>query len=168
MQNAKWIQNLLTSSCEIIESSFNIISWVDPKKSLIVYLGVSFIWLCLIFIKTRYLILVAGLHQFISGGLRRFKVNRRGYKSEERGERDEKVGVGNPVTNFIARVPNDEDLRRYYFYENFRMGQIEKERIEEKRRRARLRTIWNSKFQARIGVRERAHRRRAGRRRLPR
>ncbi|GMI12850.1 hypothetical protein TrVE_jg13537 [Triparma verrucosa] len=154
MQNAKWIQNLLTSSCEIIESSFNIISWVDPKKSLIVYLGVSFIWLCLIFIKTRYLILVAGMHQFISGGLRRFKVNRRGYKSEERGERDEKVGVGNPVTNFIARVPNDEDLRRYYFYENFRMGQIEKERIEEKRRRARLRTIWNSKFQARIGVRE--------------
>ncbi|GMI17155.1 hypothetical protein TrLO_g15726, partial [Triparma laevis f. longispina] len=171
MQNARWIQNLIRNVVEVIESGFNIVSWVDPHKSVLVYVVVALVWFCLIVIKTRHLILIGGMHQFISGWLRSRRKKMKKKLAKESAEKEEgesveegednaekekeaRVQLGNPVTNLITMVPNSEDLRRYYFYENFRLGQIEKERIAEKRRIARLRTIWNSKFQAKIGVRD--------------
>ena len=121
---------------------------------MLVYVGICLILVCLLVVKTRYLILLGGLQQFLSGLLRSGRRKKKEKRKEE-GEGEgagERKGGGNPVSNLISMVPTNEDLRRYYFWENFRLGEIEKDRINEKRRVARLRTLFKAKFQGSISL----------------
>eukprot|EP00520_Triparma_pacifica_P004561 CAMPEP_0118655016 /NCGR_PEP_ID=MMETSP0785-20121206/12698_1 /TAXON_ID=91992 /ORGANISM="Bolidomonas pacifica, Strain CCMP 1866" /LENGTH=269 /DNA_ID=CAMNT_0006547715 /DNA_START=1 /DNA_END=810 /DNA_ORIENTATION=- len=152
MQTAKWIQNLIASIVDVIESAFNIVSWVDMHKSMLVFVALGAVFVLLICIPTRWVVLVAVLQQFGMGlYMKMTRETRRKRRMAEKKRRraraiEDKEEWGNPVLNLISSVPTGEDLRRNYFWESFRKGQVEKNAMENKRREGRLREIWKAKF----------------------
>jgi hypothetical protein len=152
MQTAKWIQNLIASIVDAIESAFNIVSWVDMHKSMLVFVALGAVFVLLICIPTRWVVLIGVLQQFGMGLYVKMtrEARRKRRKLEKKRKRgrpeEEKEEWGNPVLNLISSVPTGEDLRRNYFWESFRRGQVEKNVMEKKRREARLREIWKAKF----------------------
>jgi hypothetical protein len=133
-------------------------------------LVVSLSLLCLLF-PTRYLVLAGGLFEFANGyrigrreredGKRKeSKKKREKEKMEKDAEREKaeaEVGKevnGGPVYNLIASAPTNEDLRRHYFWESKRRGEVERARVAEKRRVGRLSTIWKAKWQGSCFVRQ--------------
>jgi len=160
MQTAKWIQNLIANIVDVVESVFNIVTWVDMHKSMLVFVAASLVWLMLIFVPTRWVVMIAVLQQFGMGlYLRVTRESRRKRRKLERRRRrrakeaEEKEEWGNPVLNLLSTVPTGEDLRRKYFWESFRRGLVEKIAMGKKRREGRLREIWKARFSGMIKLR---------------
>ena len=159
MQTARWIQNLISRFVDLAESVFNIFNWADVHKSMLFFVGLTLLWFFLIIVKTRYIFLVCGLQQFLMGlYLKLTKEQRRKRRRERlhaqkrrssRGQDDDEalaIAAGNPMLNLLASIPTNEDLRRCYFWENFRRGLVEKMALECRRREARLREIWKARY----------------------
>jgi hypothetical protein len=150
---------LIASIVDAIESAFNIVSWVDMHKSMLVFVALGAVFLLLICIPTRWVILIAILQQFGTGLYMKWtrEARRKRRKLEKKRKRgtpeEEKEEWGNPVLNLISSVPTGEDLRRNYFWESFRRGQVEKSVMENKRREGRLREIWKAKFAGNVKLR---------------
>jgi hypothetical protein len=50
------------------------------------------------------------------------------------------------VINFFTSVPTNEDLRRYYFWEAVKVGEVEREILASKKRATRLTKLWKAQW----------------------
>jgi hypothetical protein len=50
------------------------------------------------------------------------------------------------MINFFTSVPTNEDLRRYYFWEAVKVGEVERELLASKKRAARLTKLWKAQW----------------------
>jgi hypothetical protein len=98
----KHIQNLLEDWLGWIESCKNLLSWAHPRKTAAIYAVMVVGFLTLLVVPTRYMIMCAGVYEF----LYKFFPEQEEYPNVIRAE------------NLVASVPNDEDLRRVYYWRN--------------------------------------------------
>ena len=81
-----------------IEGLKNLVNWTNPKKTMFIYVAVVLLWITAIFIKGRYLLLLAGLSQFFY----KYMPNADGTQFSDR------------FHNMMQSVPNDDDLDSIY------------------------------------------------------
>lgn len=59
--NAQWLQNMLGSFLDRVESIRNLFTWASPHKSVIVFVSISIAWIILFMIPTRAIVFMAGM-----------------------------------------------------------------------------------------------------------
>lgn len=56
------------------------------------------------------------------------------------------------IMNALSSVPNDEDLRKAYFWESARISERESSQLAAERRVSRLKQLWNAKWFSMVKV----------------
>ena len=59
--NAQWLQNMLGSFLDNVESTRNLFTWASPHKSALVFLSICATWITLYFIPTRVILFFVGM-----------------------------------------------------------------------------------------------------------
>ena len=101
------------------------------------------LWFILWLIPGRIIILVGGLYVFIDNFIQKFwkKENVINMKNFEN---NEPAPIPIVCNNFLQSIPNDEDLRRIYFWESLRVGEKERKKYARTKRVSRLRVLWSA------------------------
>uniref|UniRef100_A0A7S2KQJ6 Uncharacterized protein n=2 Tax=Leptocylindrus danicus TaxID=163516 RepID=A0A7S2KQJ6_9STRA len=154
--NAQWLQNTLGNLLDFVESFRNLFTWACPQKSMLVFSALSMVWIVLCIIPTRFIILSAGLYEFVGKHIMTaFSVDSSedGNESDDDEENEENSIDNQPSIpilthfyNLVAAVPNDEDLRRAYFWEARRMGGVERDDLAQSKRISRLKSLWRARW----------------------
>ena len=157
MENAKSVQNVVGAVADYSEKVFNLLNWADPEKTMIVFGCCVALMVVFLLFKTRWVVFAGGLFEFWRGWQEERRRKRRlagGGRAKKVDEKATDADDSSPLLNLIAATPSNEDVYRHYFWESKRRGEIEKEKVAEKRRRGRLATIWKAKWQGRAGIKE--------------
>ena len=158
------IQNTLGGVLDTIERLRNVFNFASPNRSSIIVVCLLALWLILAIIPTRAILLIGGLAQyaatFYSAFGKRFRtkkavarpapVSRRSSSAEANAD----AGVATRITNFLAGLPTDEDLRRAYFWEARREGEKAREELALKKRMLRLNRLWRAQWFGTVELKE--------------
>ena len=158
------IQNTLGGVLDTIERLRNVFNFASPNRSSIIVVCLLALWLILAIIPTRAILLIGGLAQyaatFYSAFGKRFRtkkavarpalVSRRSSSAEANAD----AGVATRITNFLAGLPTDEDLRRAYFWEARREGEKAREELALKKRMLRLKRLWRAQWFGTVELKE--------------
>ena len=151
------VQNTLGSIIDSIEGLINILNFTDPYKSSMVFAGLVPVWIVTRLIPTRYIVLVAGMAQY---GVT--FVDKYGEdigilpKKEAAKEPTEKKGKPNPILvkikNALRSIPNNEDLRKTYFWESRKLGAEKARKYALAKRESRLAKLWKAKWHSSMKI----------------
>lgn len=136
------VQNWLASTLDQIESTKNLLNWTHPSKSSLVFAAAVMLWLLFVFVPTRYVILAVGCFEFGKAFIPALQPPPADH-----------VPAGSLPSNLLAAVANDEDLRRSYTTEAKAFGQRQEAMAKKRRRRARLRALFNCQWEGSVRVR---------------
>lgn len=129
--NVKFIQNIVGSILDRIESFKNIFNWSVPSKTYYIYLAVLIFWILTVIIPGRYIILVCGLFDFFYVFM----------------PQPEDSPLVTKFNNLMEAVPNDDDLEQVYSWQrkHFVKQHAEKERkrLKNTKLRIMLECIWD-------------------------
>jgi len=121
-----------------------------------VLLGLTLLWIILALIPTRIIVLVGGMAQFAATFYTKFgssDTNATLHKEpSEKGLGS--ASSGNPITNLFCSIPTDEDLRRTYFWEAYRLGEKEREKHATAKRQTRLEKLWKARWHGALKLKE--------------
>uniref|UniRef100_A0A7R9ZHB4 C2 domain-containing protein n=1 Tax=Pseudictyota dubia TaxID=2749911 RepID=A0A7R9ZHB4_9STRA len=171
--NVQFVQNQLGTVLDTLEQARNIFNFADPRKSALVFFGLGVIWLVLAVIPTRLLVLAGGLGQYAATFYSTFieSPNRRDAGSDisapmhDDDEPRKPSPFATRLANFFTSLPTDEDLRRTYFWEARRVGEMERQKLAATKRKSRLRKLWRAQWFGTLEVKEQLmHANAAGRR----
>lgn len=140
--NLQGIQNQLGDILDVVEKIRNLLNWSSPQQSMLAFGVMSILWLVLFLVPARILILCAGLGIFIGNFYRKYGTNKPNQIVEEKDENASPIPI--LINNFFHSIPNDEDLRRVYYWESRREGEIERKKHASKKRSSRLRILWST------------------------
>lgn len=155
------IQNTLGSVLDVLEAVINAFNFTDPFKSSVIFAVLFLVWLVLSLIPTRYIVLAAGLAQYVATFVFRYgkelgimstkKPAPTSLESHGKTVNDAKANsTSSPfavwVSNAIRSLPTNEDLRKAYFWESRRLGAEQAERHASEKRESRLQKLWKAKW----------------------
>jgi len=155
----QFIQNQLGNVLNYIEIIRNAFNFTCPEKSAFILCCIGTLWLLFALIPTRFVILAAGLGQYIATFMSFISVNDTSASAGDKeivatrtsSDVDESY---NPyvtrIKNFFMSIPTNEDLRRYYFWEARKVGEREREIWASKRRAARLTKLYQAQWFGRV------------------
>jgi len=145
------VQNTLGSIVDSVEGFINLINFTDPYKSSIIFVGLLPCWVIFCLIPTRYIILLAGLAQYIITFVDKYGENL-GLISERKSKAyqgsPDRADTGNPfatkIYNAIRSIPTNEDLRKTYFWESRQLGTETAKKYALEKRESRLKKLWKA------------------------
>jgi len=122
--NVKYVQNLMNSLLDQIESMKNILNWTSPTKTFPIYVALVAVWVVTVLVPGRLIILAIGLYEF-------FFV----FLPIPEG-RSSMIRFG----NLIQSIPNDDDIAQIYSAEKkaFATAKQAEWRATEKSRKLEL------------------------------
>ena len=157
------IQNTLGGVLDTIERVRNAFNFASPNRSSIIVVCLLALWLVLAMIPTKAIVLAAGLAQygasFYAAFGKKFKINKKDASPSpisRASSAEAKTGpaAATRITNFIAGLPTDEDLRRAYFWEARREGEKAREELALKKRMLRLNRLWRAQWFGTVELKE--------------
>jgi hypothetical protein len=145
------IQNTLGSVVDLLETVRNLFNFTDPQLSSLLFVALFVLWVFVAIVPTRAIVCVGGTAQYAVTLLARLKDLQSQQKDNEKPVAStEKQQTAPPmlgwVLNAISSIPNDEDLRKAYFWESARISERESSRRAAKKRISRLQQLWNAKW----------------------
>ena len=116
------------------------------------------LWFFLVLVPTRAIILVVGIGQYMATFAVAFLFKRTSSTNTQKMVRSQPTpGKVSPVVTWIMNafsgLPTDEDLRKAYFWESRRIGEMESSKFATKKRLARLKRLWKAQWYSSIGIR---------------
>ena len=157
------VQNTLGSIIDLIEGVVNILNFTDPYKSSTIFAGLVPVLILFCIIPTRYIVLSAGLVQYLVTFINRYGESL-GIKSKKNPNIVEDEGLqsegdeGKPspfkvkITNAIRSIPTNEDLRKTYFWESRQLGTEEAKKYAVEKRESRLKKLWKAKWHSSANI----------------
>lgn len=134
--NVKYVQNLMNSLLDQIESMKNIFNWTSPSKTFPIYVALVAVWVVTVLVPGRLIILAVGLYEF-------FFV----FLPIPEG-RSSMIRFG----NLIQSIPNDDDIAQIYAAEKkaFSTAKQAEWRATEKSRKLEL--VLGSPWRGRVCI----------------
>ena len=155
------VQNTLGSIIDSIESLINILNFTDPYKSSIIFASLLPVWVVFRLIPTRYIVLVTGVAQYGVTFVLRYGEDlgiesKKEHQKNEGSEFVENAGKSNSfmikVTNALKSIPNNEDLRKAYFWESRQLGAETARKYALEKRESRLEKLWKAKWHSSMKI----------------
>lgn len=125
-ENIRYVQNLMGSILNSIESFKNIFNWTVPSKTLLIYWSIVTFWIVSIFVPGRYLLLFGGLYDFFYYFM----------------PQPDDFPFDTRLQNLLEAVPNDDDLEQVYEWERKLHLKQEMEKHKNSLKRAKLRLVF--------------------------
>jgi len=135
-ETAAFVQNGLGDALDIVEKYKNLLNWSRPDHTFLVFAATFLLWIILVFIPSRYLLLIGGCFEF----LKKFLFANSSMSMEETIHPIPKKR-GFILDNLLASIPSDELLRLSYANESKFFASITEDYKRSRRRRARLRGL---------------------------
>ena len=141
-ENIRFVQNLMASILNSLESFKNIFNWTVPSKTYYIYWLFVLLWLVSIAVPGRYLILIVGIYDFFYCFM----------------PQPDDFPFDTRLNNLLEALPNDDELELVYESErNMHIKKVtEKHRSRLKRAKLSLtfECLWDGKVRLRdnIGV----------------
>jgi hypothetical protein len=115
------------------------------------------VWFFLALVPTRAIILVAGVGQYTATFTIAFLSKRTSSTTVVKVARSRSPpGKVSPfvtmIMNAFRGLPTDEDLRKAYFWESRRIGEMESSKFATKKRLARLQRLWKAQWYSSVGI----------------
>jgi hypothetical protein len=136
--NIRFVQNLMGSILNSIESFKNIFNWTIPTKTHLIYWTIVVFWIVSIIVPGRYLLLFGGLYDFIYC----FLPQPDDYPFDTR------------LQNLLEAVPNDDDLEQVYEWERKLHLKQELEKHKTSLKRAKLRLVFECLWDGCVRLKE--------------
>jgi len=134
----KYVQNILGGVLNKVESFKNIFNWTFPAKTLPIYTVFCLLWVASILIPGRYLILIAGLSEFLYIFM----------------PQPEDLPMATRIHNLLESLPNDDDIAEVYRNEREENRRLSAERQRERLKRVKLRLVLDCQWDGSVKIKQ--------------
>jgi hypothetical protein len=128
---------------------------------MIIFAALTIVWFLLAIIPTRFLVMAVGIGQYVATFLvavKRFI----GKVDDAKDPQSLSIPLKDPrphpivtsALNFFRGLPTDEDLRRAYFWESCRAGEMERNKLATAKRATRVQRLWKAQWHGHLEIKE--------------